>query len=155
MRQQANWNKIVPGDIISFRYKSRGELTLHSILVLGVDVPFVTKKGITNRHLVGMKLESKNIPIQGLNSRRLIREFQKAGKVQVVQQTKTNEAILRISVSGKRDEKIDDDFKLLKSLLKSTGTYRTYDYMKAKNYTVYYEPISMNTQQLKRLLDEN
>ena len=122
MRQQANWNKILPGDIISFRYKSRGQMTLHSILVLGIDVPYKTKDGKTNKHLVGMKLESRNIPIT--DSRKLLAEFKKIGEVQVLQRTKNNEAIIRLGVKGKRDEKIDDDFIKLKSLLKSTQNRR-------------------------------
>ena len=153
MRQQANWNKILPGDIISFRYKSRGQVTLHSILVLGIDVPYKTKDGKTNRHLVGMKLESRNIPIT--DSRKLLTEFKKVGDIKVLQKTKNNEAIIRLGVKGKRDEKIDGDFDKLKSLLKSTATYRTYDYQKARTYTVYYEPININPQELKELMGEN
>ena len=44
-RKLTNWSKVVAGDIISFRYPSKGSTKLHSILVFGKNIPYKKKDG--------------------------------------------------------------------------------------------------------------
>ena len=61
MRDQTTWNKIRPGDIISFRYPTNGVLKLNTILVFAIKAPVQTKSG-SKKHLRGMKIEERNRP---------------------------------------------------------------------------------------------
>ena len=45
MRDLTTWNKVRPGDIISFRYPTRGKLKLNTLLIFGINVPVNTKAG--------------------------------------------------------------------------------------------------------------
>ena len=58
------WPRVKPGDIVSFKYKSKrsGKTLTHSILVLGKDIDMVTKSG-KRRFLVGLKIEQSNRPM--------------------------------------------------------------------------------------------
>ena len=57
MRDQTTWNKIRPGDIISFRYPTKGVLKLNTLLVFAIKAPVQTKSG-SKKHLRGMKIEA-------------------------------------------------------------------------------------------------
>ena len=61
-KQPHSWNKIRPGDIISFRYKTKstGKVLVHSLLVLNPRLPVVLKDGTKTKHLIGIKLEESN-----------------------------------------------------------------------------------------------
>ena len=58
------WPRVKPGDIVSFKYKSKrsGKTLTHSILVLAKDISMVTKSG-KSRFLVGLKIEQSNRPM--------------------------------------------------------------------------------------------
>ena len=59
MRERTNWYKVEAGDIISFRYRScDGRLELHTILLMGVQIPYTKKNGDINKHVVCIKIES-------------------------------------------------------------------------------------------------
>ena len=65
-KQPTNWNKIVPGDIISFQYKSKVSdkpLRTHSIMVLNPKFPKKLKGGVQKFYINGLKLEGSNISI--------------------------------------------------------------------------------------------
>ena len=61
-KQPYNWNRVKPGDIISFRYKSEstGRTLVNSILVLNPKLPVQRKDGSSTFHLIGIKLEESN-----------------------------------------------------------------------------------------------
>ena len=61
-KQPYNWHLVKPGDIISFRYKSKStnETHVHSVLVLNPRLPVTLKDGTKTQHLVGIKLEESN-----------------------------------------------------------------------------------------------
>ena len=61
-KQPYNWNRVKPGDIISFRYKSKstGKTRVNSILVLNPRLNVTLKDGTTMKHLIGIKLEESN-----------------------------------------------------------------------------------------------
>ena len=58
-KQPYNWNEVKPGDIISFRYKSKstGRTLMQSVLVLNPRIPVTLKDGTKTKHLIGIKLE--------------------------------------------------------------------------------------------------
>ena len=84
-KQLYNWGKVKAGDIISFRYKSKGDSAkLTTLLVLNQRLKFKKKNGQTNFHLVGLKLEeSGTIPIIK-NKPVLIQLLETVGTVEVV-----------------------------------------------------------------------
>ena len=93
-RKSYNWNKVQPGDIISFRYPSKPSgLKLHTLLVFGSKVPYKKKDGSDTFHLVGMKLEERNMPV--VASQRVISALQQVGEIELVEVIKTNEAIVK------------------------------------------------------------
>ena len=61
-KQPYNWNQVKPGDIISFRYKSKstGRTLMQSVLVLNPRIPVTLKDGTKTKHLIGIKLEESN-----------------------------------------------------------------------------------------------
>ena len=61
-KQAYSWNRVKPGDVISFRYKSKstGKTLVQSILVLNPKLNVTLKDGTKKRHLIGIKLEESN-----------------------------------------------------------------------------------------------
>jgi len=149
-RKLTNWSKVVAGDIISFRYPSKGSTKLHSILVLGKNIPYKKKDGSNSVHLAGMKVEMSNQPL--INSSQLYQNLNKAGNIKLVEKVSMTEAIIKVDVDGKPNEKrVDVDFKVIEPFLMKNNLYRTYDYKIARRYTVYYEPIKLNRSIIKGL----
>jgi hypothetical protein len=153
-RKSYNWNKVQPGDIISFRYPSKPSgLKLHTLLVFGIKVPYKKKDGSETLHLVGMKLEERNIPV--VASQRVINALQQVGEIELVEVIKTNEAIVKFVGMKAASNKIFAEGNKLKGLLKSEAIYRTYDYATARKYGVYLEPLILPPQFIKELTGEN
>ena len=61
-KQPYTWNRVKPGDIISFKYKSKstGKNLVQSILVLNPQLNVSLKNGKKTKHLIGIKLEESN-----------------------------------------------------------------------------------------------
>ncbi len=149
-RKLTTWSRIVAGDIISFRYPSKGSTKLHSILVLGKNIPYKRKDGANSVHLAGMKIEMSNQPL--INTSLLYQNLIKAGTIKLVEKVSMTEAIIKVDVDGKPNEKrVDVDFKSIEPFLRKNNLYRTYDFKIAKRYTVYYEPIKLNQTIIKGL----
>ena len=55
-KQPHSWGKVKPGDIISFRYKSKstGKARTNSILVLNPKLNVTLKDGKSTKHLIGI-----------------------------------------------------------------------------------------------------
>mgnify|MGYP001438595916 FL=1 len=146
MRQQTNWGRVSPGDIISFRYRSKGQLKLHTILVMGLAIPYKKKDGKTSNHLIGLKIEERNLPVNAFQSEKFLKEIKKLGYIQLIKKTKANEAIIRVDIGGFAAKKVAGDFNRIKSYVEGftksssrgtlSGGYRTYDYTEARTKSV-------------------
>ena len=147
-KQPYNWNRVKPGDIISFRYKTKstGKVLTHSLLVLNPRIPVTLKDGTKTRHLIGIKLEESNRIELRLN-RRQVDIFNKTGDLESVN---AEENIFRVKF---KDRFIINEIKgvkptvydLIKKSNEIQGQYRTYNYLEAKKSAVFLEPIRVFT----------
>ena len=78
-----NWENVEAGDIISFRYPSKGSTKLHSILVLGKNIEYKKNDGTKSSHLAGMKVEMSNNPLVSPAS--LLQNLKNAGDIVLVE----------------------------------------------------------------------
>tara|TARA_R100001015_G_C4549841_1_gene111951 strand:+ start:219 stop:713 length:495 start_codon:yes stop_codon:yes gene_type:complete len=148
-KQLHSWNKVTPGDIISFRYKNeKTKRTLtHSVLVLNPRLPVYLKDGKITKHLIGIKLEQSNLINLYLNQRQIlvmeqIGEFQRIDEDNQLYRLKIKDRFILNNRRGVKQEAYD---KLARSL-DIKGNYRTYDYYKAIKSAVYLEPIRVFTE---------
>ena len=147
-KQPYNWNRVKPGDIISFRYKTKstGKVLTHSLLVLNPRIPVTLKDGTKTRHLIGIKLEESNRIELRLNQRQ-VDIFNKTGDLEVVNE---KENIFRVKF---KDRFVINEIKgvkpmvydLIKRSSEIKGQYRTYNYLEAKKSAVFLEPIRVFT----------
>ena len=147
-KQPYNWNRVKPGDIISFRYKSKstGKTRVNSILVLNPRLNVTLKDGTTMKHLIGIKLEESNKISLRLNKRQVmllekIGDFKKIDDKNNLYKLEIDNRFVINDIKGIKQEAYD---KISKSF-DIKGQYRTYDYMKAKKSAVYLEPIRVFT----------
>ena len=139
-----NWTKIKPGDIISFKYKSKstGESRVHSILVLNPKLLVKLKGGKTKKHLIGIKLEGSNKIELRLNKRQLmllekIGDFVQLDEKNNLYRLNINDRFILNDIRGVKKQAYE---KIAKSL-GIQGQYRTYDWQVARKSAVYFEPI--------------
>ena len=147
-KQPYNWNRVKPGDIISFRYKTKstGKVLTHSLLVLNPRIPVTLKDGTKTRHLIGIKLEESNRIELRLNQRQ-VDIFNKTGDLESVNE---KENIFRVKF---KDRFVINEIKgvkptvydLIKKSNEILGQYRTYNYLEAKKSAVFLEPIRVFT----------
>jgi len=143
-KQTYSWNQVKPGDVISFRYKSKSKLTakVQTVLVLNPRLSVRLKDGETKKHLIGVKIEESNKIELRLTPRQVdileqvgdfinIDEENKLYKLEIKSQFLTND------VKGVKPMVYD---KISKNL-QIQGQYRTYDFIKARKSAVYLEPI--------------
>ena len=143
-KQTYSWNQVKPGDVISFRYKSKSKLTakVETVLVLNPRLSVRLKDGETKKHLIGVKIEESNKIELRLTPRQVdileqvgdfinIDEENKLYKLEIKSQFLTND------VKGVKPMVYD---KISKNL-QIQGQYRTYDFIKARKSAVYLEPI--------------
>ena len=57
-RKPYQWGRVRPGDIISFKYKSKGQFKMQTILVLNPRFIKKLKEGGNTKQLIGIKLKS-------------------------------------------------------------------------------------------------
>ena len=147
-KQPYIWNRVKPGDIISFRYKTKstGKVLTHSLLVLNPRLPVTLKDATKTKHLIGIKLEESNRIELRLNQRQ-VDIFNKTGDLEVVNE---KENIFRVKF---KDRFVINEIKgvkpmvydLIKRSNEIQGQYRTYDYLQAKKSAVFLEPIRVFT----------
>ena len=143
-----NWNRVKPGDIISFRYKSKKnkKLKVQSILVLNPRLPVSLKDGSVTRHLVGVKIEESNKMQLKLTTKQVsflekignfikIDEENNLYRLEIFQKFLLNETKGTKSIAWQH----------LSRSLNIQGQYRTYDYKIARKSAVYLEPIRVFT----------
>ena len=80
-----NWSSVKPGDIVSFRYKSKytDKSSTNSILVLNPKFRVALKDGKMTHHLIGIKLEQSN-KIQLRLTRRQLTLLEQIGKLKTL-----------------------------------------------------------------------
>ena len=147
-KQAYSWNRVKPGDVISFRYKSKstGKTLVQSILVLNPRLNVTLKNGTTTKHLIGIKLEESNKISLRLNAKQMallekIGDFKKIDETNNLYKLEIDSRFVISDIKGIKQEAYD---KISKSL-DIKGQYRTYNYMEAKKSSVYLEPIRVFT----------
>ena len=147
-KQPYNWQMVKPGDIISFRYKSKstGRTLVNSVLVLNPRLQVKLKDGTQTKHLIGIKLEESNKISLRLTQRQLILLEQIGNFIKIddknnLYKLEIDRKFLISDIRGIRQEAYD---KISKGL-NIQGQYRTYDYLKAKKSAVFLEPIRVFT----------
>tara|TARA_A100001515_G_C4476057_1_gene178512 strand:+ start:185 stop:649 length:465 start_codon:yes stop_codon:yes gene_type:complete len=147
-KQAYSWNRVKPGDVISFRYKSKstGKTLVQSILVLNPRLNVTLKNGNTTKHLIGIKLEESNKISLRLNAKQMallekIGDFKKIDETNNLYKLEIDSRFVISDIKGIKQEAYD---KISKSL-DIKGQYRTYNYMEAKKSSVYLEPIRVFT----------
>jgi hypothetical protein len=147
-KQPYSWGRVNPGDVISFKYKSKstGKTRVNSILVLNPKLNVTLKDGKTTKHLIGIKLEESNKISLRLNKRQVmllekIGDFKKIDNENNLYKLEIKNTFILNDIKGVKQSAYD---KISKSL-GIQGQYRTYDYMIAKKSAVYLEPIRVST----------
>ena len=147
-KQPYNWGRVKPGDVISFKYKSKstGKNLVQSILVLNPKLNVTLKDGKTTKHLIGIKLEESNKISLRLNQKQVkllerIGDFKKIDKENNLYKLEIDKTFILNDIKGIKQSAYD---KISKSL-DIQGQYRTYDYMTARKSAVYLEPIRVFT----------
>jgi len=148
-KQPYNWNRVKPGDIISFRYKSKstGKTRTNSILVLNPRLNVTLKDGKSTKHLIGVKLEESNKISLRLTSKQVmllekIGDFVPLDEDNNLYRLNINKRFILNNIKGVKQRA----YNLISKSLGIKGQYRTYDYMIAKQSAVYLEPIKVFTE---------
>ena len=155
-KQPYTWTRVKPGDIISFRYKSKNSSrsSLHTILVLNPKLPVSLKDGTKTNHLIGIKLEeSKKIQLRLTNKQVLL--IEKIGDLVKLNpdedddlyKLEIHKRFILNDVKGVKQPAWD----LISRSLPVQGQYRTYDYKKSRTSAVNLEPIKLFTEQSQGL----
>ena len=149
-KQPYNWNRVKPGDIISFRYKSEstGRTLVNSILVLNPKLPVQRKDGSSTFHLIGIKLEESNKINLRLNQKQIniletIGEFKPIDLKNKLYELEIKSTFIVNDKKGIKKQAYD---KISRSL-DIAGQYRTYDWRKARKASVFLEPIRVFTEE--------
>ena len=142
-----SWNKLEPGDIVSFKYQSVVDKTKQprttTILVLNNKYQKKLKSGKTEYYLNGLKLERSNISIftskdQAWN---LLTEI---GWVSI--RSLRNE-IYKIDIAGRYIGSYGATDALYKKIINTPAgkkaEFRSYNWEQATRNSVYYEPIKL------------
>ena len=131
-----NWNKVSPGDIISFIYENKeGRKLRRTILVLEPK-----RKNLIH----GIQLEISNQP----TNTQIKKILETAGTTQIVDETKK---IYRVEL----DSNAKQTYNKMKTLIKRHGIYRTFSYDKARKSSVTLEDLRLPTQFVQELKNEN
>ena len=136
------WPRVKPGDIVSFKYKSKrsGKTLTHTILVLAKNIDMVTKSG-KKKYLAGLKIEQSNRPMV---PRDVIERFLfEIGEVELVD-PKNMIYGLKLETIGSSEGQLRRLWKDIKPFNHSNKLYRTYDWLEAKKSSVFKEPIKLS-----------
>ena len=158
-KQSYSWPRVRPGDIISFRYKSKstGRRLTHTILVLNPRLNVTLKDGLVTKHLIGIKLEQSNKEALVVDKR----EVNLLNRIGIFEKIDENNNLYKLTIDrrfivndilGVKKQAYD----ILAKNFKISKQYRTYDYLKAIKSAVFLEPIRVVTDvKLKGTEDEN
>ena len=149
-RLATSWNEISPGDIITFKYKSKstGKSRTQTILVLNPKWVSTRSRigGVQEKvfHLIGLKLAEQGIRTIKEGAKVVTQIFNKLGTIVPIDVKKE---IYRIDMRkadlfwGGAKENV---YKRIRYLLGKEPIYRTYDWKEAKKNAVYYESIPLS-----------
>ena len=128
-----NWNRVVRGDIISFRYRTKeNRHLLRTVLVLEPKFINRAKNPTTPYLLHGIQLEVSNRdPVPELQ-----RILETAGDVQIVDEKKK---IYKVDIT----ESTKNIYKSLKAILKKHGIFKTFNYEKVRKSQVFLEDLRL------------
>ena len=146
------WPKVKAGDIISFRYKGKKRTgLLTTILVLNPKFPYIRKDNTRIYHLIGLKLESAGIRPTISDKSTLIQLLESIGTTEV---TDPINNIYRVKFTGVGYlGAVEALYKKMKNHVDKYNIYRTYDWLEAKNSTVFLEPIILPEEFKEMLLE--
>ena len=131
-----SWNKVSPGDIVSFIYENRdGRKLRRTILVLEPK-----RKNLIH----GIQLEVSNVP----TNTEIKKILKTAGTTEIVDE---NKKIYRVSL----DSNAKQTYSKMKTLIKRHGIYRTFKYDKARKSSVTLEDLRLPTQFVQELKNED
>ena len=83
-KQIYSWNRVKAGDIISFRYESKGGTRLTTILVLNQKLLVSRIDETQTFHLVGLKLETQGVRPVLRDKQVLVNLLESIGVIEVV-----------------------------------------------------------------------
>ena len=143
-RLAAAWNEISPGDIITFKYKSKstGKSKNQTILVLNPKW-YITVEGKRMFQVIGLKLAEQGIRTIKEGAKVVTQIFNKLGTVVPIDASKD---IYRVELRkadlfwGGAKETV---YRRIRYLLGKEPIYRTYDWKEAKKSGVYYDSIPL------------
>ena len=139
-----SWSRIVPGDIITFNYKSKGttKQRLQTILVLNPKW-YIVVEGQRVFQMIGLKLAEQRVRTIKEASKVVTDIFNKLGTLEVIDEKKD---VYRVRM------KTQDQFwagakktvyKRIRYLLNKEPIYRTYDWIQARKSGVFYESLPL------------
>ena len=138
-KQIYSWNRVKAGDIISFRYESKGGNRLTTILVLNQKLLVSRIDETQTFHLVGLKLETQGVRPILRDKQVLVNLLESIGVIEVVD---FDNEIYKLSIANTNSRGVKRNvYDKLKRRLKKYNLYRTYDYEKAIKSQVFLEPI--------------
>ena len=143
----ANWSKVEPGDIVSFKYQSvvdkSKQAKTATILVLNTRFQKKLKNGDIGYYLNGMKLEGSNISVFG-NKDSAYQLLSEVGKLEIVD---LQNEIYKIKIESKYIGTWGANEKLYVALQKTPqgkkAQFRTYDWDQVRKSAVFFEPIKL------------
>jgi len=140
-----SWNKVSPGDIVSFVYENKdGRKLRRTILVLDPKLRNRAKNKSSQYLVHGIQLEVSNKPTL-IQMKTLLEQ---AGVTEIVDEKKK---IYRVRLQS--DTK--GTYKKMKNIINRYGIYRSYNYDKAKKSSVTLEDLRLPTQFVQELKNEN
>ncbi len=139
------WNKVSPGDIVSFVYENKdGRKLRRTILVLDPKLKNRAKNPSSQYLVHGIQLEVSNQP----TLRQMKTLLEQAGVTEIVDEQKK---IYRVRLLS--DAK--GTYKKMRTIINKYGIYRSYNYDKASKSTVTLEDLRLPTQFVQELKNEN
>ena len=155
-KQPYSWINVRPGDIISFRYKSKKKGSINQMVnsvVLNPKLRLETKKEGGKFYLIGLKLEDKGtIPVIK-DKNQVVELLEKIGTIEVVD---AENELYRVQIGGRlnRGGLKQSDYVFIDRYVRRHKNYRTYRYEDATNSQVFLEPIKL-PKGIKEALIEN
>ncbi len=153
-RKPYSWGNVRPGDIISFRYKSKKKGSSNqmvTIVVLNPKLRLETKKEGAKFYLIGLKLEDKGtIPVIK-DKNQLVELLEKIGTLEVVD---LENEIFRVQIGGRlnRGGLKQSDYVYIDRYVRRHKNYRTYRFEDATNSQVFLEPIKLPKRLVEALI---
>jgi hypothetical protein len=154
---QTNWSKLIPGDIVSFRYEPSDKvkpIRTHSILILNSKYPKTLKNGEKKFYINALKLEESNRVI--FNDKRDAWDLLK--RMGWITIRSLGDQIYSVKLDPKYIGTFGAKETLYKMLMATRvgrkAEYRTYSWESAMRSAVFYEPIKLPKDKIKMLMEQ-